>query len=76
MLGFRKFCMSGAGASGRGGRVDVVEVSRLRVSRLRSYATTPQGGRASDQGGEAEGEEACEEYEATEGGGFQPRLSL
>ena len=37
---------------------------------------TPQGGRASDQGGEAEGEEACEEYEATEGGGFQPRLSL
>ena len=37
---------------------------------------TPPGWRASDQGGEAEGEEACEEYEATEGGGFQPRLSL
>ena len=40
LLGFREFCMSSARSFPRGGgRVDVVEVSRLRVSRLHAYAS-------------------------------------
>ena len=31
LLGYGNFCMSGAGASGRGWRDNVVEVSKLRV---------------------------------------------
>ena len=46
MLGFRKFCMSSARSFRGGVRVEVVEVSRLRVSRLLFDAISRAGPRA------------------------------